>query len=51
MGWINIEFINGSNPYICTTEKEFKRIQRKYILEKKSDITYTAKSLRKDKKS
>lgn len=31
--WQHIEFINGSNPYICKTEKEFKRIKAKYILE------------------
>ena len=32
--WQHIEFINGSNPYICKTEKEFKRMKEKYILEK-----------------
>lgn len=28
--WQHIEFASGSNPYICVTEKEFKRILRKY---------------------
>lgn len=30
--WQHIEFTDGSNPYICITEKEFKRIKRKYNL-------------------
>lgn len=30
--WQHIEFEDGSNPYICTTEKEFKRIRNKYNL-------------------
>ena len=30
--WQHIEFEDGSNPYICTTEKEFKRIRSKYNL-------------------
>ena len=28
----HIEFIDGSNPYICKTEREFKRINEKYLL-------------------
>lgn len=32
--WQHIEFTDGSNPYICMTEKEFKRIKRKYNLQK-----------------
>ena len=32
--WQHIEFVNGGNPYICKTKKEFKRIQSKYSLEK-----------------
>lgn len=31
--WQHIEFVNGGNPYICKTKKEFKRIQSKYVLE------------------
>ena len=30
--WQHIEFSNGSNPYICKTEAEFKRLQSKYNL-------------------
>lgn len=30
--WQHIKFEDGSNPYICTTEKEFKRIRNKYNL-------------------
>ena len=32
--WQHIQFANGSNPYICKTEREFKRIKRKYKLTK-----------------
>lgn len=32
--WQHIKFADGSNPYICKTEKEFKRIQKKYNLTK-----------------
>lgn len=31
--WQHIEFINGGNPYICKTEKEFNRMKSKYVLE------------------
>lgn len=34
--WQHIEFLEG-NPYICKTEKEFKRIKRKYNLVKICD--------------
>ncbi len=30
MRWQHIQFADGSNPYICKTEKEFKRLKRKY---------------------
>lgn len=30
--WIIIKFKNGSNPYICKTEREFKRMSKKYSL-------------------
>lgn len=32
--WQHIQFVNGGNPYICKTAKEFGRLQRKYRLEK-----------------
>lgn len=28
----HIEFIDGNNPYICKTEREFKRMNEKYLL-------------------
>lgn len=30
MKWQHIQYENGSNPYICITEKEFKRLKHKY---------------------
>jgi hypothetical protein len=30
--WQHIEFADGSNPYICKTEAEFIRLQKKYCL-------------------
>lgn len=30
--WQHIQFADGSNPYICTTEKKFKQMQKKYNL-------------------
>ena len=30
--WQHISFRNGSNPYICKTEKEFNRINKKHNL-------------------
>ena len=32
--WQLISFVDGSNPYICKTEKEFKRIKSKYVLKR-----------------
>ena len=40
--WRHIEFANGSNPYICKTEEEFKRIQKKYMLEEIKTNFYKA---------
>ena len=40
--WQLISFIDGSNPYICKTEKEFKRMKTKYILEKIRDNCWQA---------
>ena len=41
--WQHISFENGGNPYICTTEKEFKRIKRKYNLVKIQENFWLAK--------
>lgn len=30
MAWQHISYSDGSNPYICTTEKKFKQLKRKY---------------------
>ena len=35
--WQHIRFTDGNNPYICKTEKEFKRMQKKYKLEQIKD--------------
>lgn len=40
--WKHIEFADGSNPYICKTEKEFKRIRKRYNLERIKDNFYRA---------
>lgn len=28
--WQHIQYSDGSNPYICKTEEEFQRLQKKY---------------------
>lgn len=30
MAWQHISYSDGSNPYICTTEKRLKQLKRKY---------------------
>ncbi len=30
MKWQHIQYADGSNPYICKTEKEFNRLRKKY---------------------
>lgn len=35
--WQCIKFTDGSNPYICKTEREFNRIKSKYVLERIGD--------------
>ena len=40
--WQLISFVDGSNPYICKTEKEFKRIKSKYVLKKIDDNCWQA---------
>lgn len=32
--WRTIIFDDGSNPYICKTDKEFDRVSKKYELKK-----------------
>lgn len=32
MAWNHIKFENGSNPYICKTDKELERMKKKYDL-------------------
>ena len=41
--WQHIQFADGSNPYICTTEKEFKRMQKKYELTQIKDGFWLAR--------
>ena len=40
--WQLISFVDGSNPYICKTEKEFKRIKSKYVLKRIDDNCWQA---------
>ena len=40
--WQHIEFIDGSNPYICKTKKEFNKIKQKYVLDKIDDDFWKA---------
>ena len=40
--WQLISFVDGSNPYICKTEKEFKRIKAKYVLKRIDDNCWQA---------
>ena len=42
--WQHIEFIDGSNPYICKDEKNFKWMQENYKLEKLSEGFWRAYS-------
>ena len=41
--WQHIQFEHGGNPYICTAEKEFKRVKRKYNLVKIKENFWIAK--------
>ena len=47
--WQHISFEHGGNPYICTTEKEFNRIKKKYFLEKIKDNFWLAKENKEEK--
>ena len=40
--WQLISFVDGSNPYICKTEKEFKRMKSRCVLEKIGDNCWQA---------
>ena len=40
--WQLISFVDGSNPYICKIEKEFKRIKSKYVLKRIDDNCWQA---------
>ena len=40
--WQQITFIDGSNPYICKTPKEFSRMKEKYLLENVSANNWCA---------
>lgn len=42
MKWKHIEFLNGSNPYICKTKAEFERMNRKYVLLEYKENFYIA---------
>lgn len=42
--WQHIQFADGSNPYVCTTEKGFKQMQKHYTLEKIKDGFWLAKA-------
>lgn len=42
--WQHIQFTDGSNPYICTTEKTFKQMQKKYNLTQIKDGFWLAES-------
>lgn len=41
--WQHITFADGSNPFICTTEKAFQRLRRKHHLVKLQDNFWYAK--------
>ena len=41
--WQHIDFEDGSNPYICTTEEIFKWMQKHYNLEHIKDNFWIAK--------
>lgn len=40
MAWYHIEFEDGSNPYICFNEEEFKRWQKNWDLRPKYSEEY-----------
>lgn len=40
--WQLISFVDGSNPYVCKTEKEFKWMKSRYVLKNISDNCWNA---------
>lgn len=44
--WQTILFADGSNPYICKTQKEFDRIERKYKLKRIKEKFFIAEELK-----
>lgn len=46
MTWKHIQFEDGSNPYICKTEKELERMKRKYDLVQLDGNFWSAKDHR-----
>lgn len=40
--WQHIDFIDGSNPYICKTESELKKMQEQYVLEQTGENLWKA---------
>lgn len=49
--WQHVEFEHGGNPYICTTEREFNRIKRKYNLVRIQNNFWLAKNKQTQDKS
>lgn len=47
--WKTILFADGSNPYICKTQKEFERIERKYKLKRIKEKFFVAEELKNDR--
>lgn len=47
--WQTILFADGSNPYICKTQKEFERIKRKYKLKRIKEKFFVAEGLKNDR--
>ena len=46
--WQHIEFADGGNPYICMTEKAFRRIKKKYNLMEIKKNFWLAKNTQSD---
>lgn len=40
--WQHVQFADGSNPYICTTEQRFKDMKKKYNLKKVTENFWLA---------
>ena len=46
--WKHIKFLDGSNSYICKTEKEFERVSKEYNLIKVKENFYVAECYNED---